>query len=305
MLSVGKQAQDDPYAQWDALLPREPALTPAAEEPDFECRICQEPPTDPCVTRCGHLYCLNCLRQWLDFSPKCPTCKTLSSIHDVVPIYRGDSALSSGPSSPEAATSTSSRSSMSLSQRLLSPPPNHLLRPLPDDSQVAPSAFFPWSWSSAGTKQDEQPPRRSASRSRGWRRSAFTTSTSSPASSVLPELASPSLTSTSSTRNHTLLAPPPPRFRFTLESEDDPTDTATLPPPPHGHPNSDEHQQEEWDTDDEMEFQLNQIASIKVPQTITDAVNGVAAAGEVYQGQPVRRALSVVGLAVFLTVLLR
>lgn len=58
-----------------------------------------------------------------------------------------------------------------------------------------------------------------------------------------------------------------------------------------------------------MEFQLNQIASIKVPQTISDAVNGVTAAGEVYQGvyqgQPVRRALSVVGLAVFLTVLLR
>ncbi|KAG8930670.1 hypothetical protein FRC01_002411, partial [Tulasnella sp. 417] len=289
MLSIGKQAQDDPYAQWDALLPREPSLTPAAEEPDFECRICQEPPTDPCVTRCGHLYCLNCLRQWLDFSPKCPTCKTLSSIHDVVPIYRGDSALSSGPSSPEAATSTSSRSSVSLSQRLLSPPPNHLLRPLPDDSQVAPSAFFPWSWSSTG--KDEQPPtitqRSASSKSRAWRRSAFTTSTSSPASSVLPELASPNLAATSS-RSNTLLAPPPPRFRFTLKG--DPTElpphlaAAAAPPPGPGHPNAEE--QEDWDTDDEMEFQLNQIASIKVPQTITDAVNGVAAAGEVYQGQP-------------------
>lgn len=249
--------------------------------------------------------------QWLDFSPKCPTCKTLSSIHDVVPIYRGDLGLSSGPSSPELA-STSSRSSISFSQRLLSPPPNHLLRPLPDDSQVAPSAFFPWSWASAG--RDEQPPQqqaRSASKSRSWRRSAFTTSTSSPASSVHPELASPNLTATS-TRNNTLLAPPPPRFRFTLE-DDDPTAVAASGIVPPGHRNAEQQLQEEWDTDDEMEFQLNQIASIKMPQTITDAVNGVsdavnggvAATGEVYQGQPVRRALSVVGLAIFLTVLLK
>ncbi|KAG8946419.1 hypothetical protein FRC04_011865 [Tulasnella sp. 424] len=271
MLSLGKPMHDDPYAQWDALLPREPVATPAAEEPDFECRIC--------------------------------------SIHDVVPIYRGDLGLSSGPSSPEVA-STSSRSSISFSQRLLSPPPNHLLRPLPDDSQVAPSAFFPWSWASstAGGRSDEQPPQQSRSAAASkWRRSAFTTSTSSPASSVHPELlASPNLT----TRNgNTLLAPPPPRFRFTLE-DDDPIAAASGIVPPGHRLNAPE---EEWDTDDEMEFQLNQIASIKMPQTITDAVNGVsdavnggvAATGEVYQGQPVRRALSVVGLAIFLTVLLK
>ncbi|KAG9011775.1 hypothetical protein FRB90_007105 [Tulasnella sp. 427] len=302
MLSISKHNHDDPYAQWDALLPRDAVATPAAEEPDFECRICQEPPTDPCVTRCGHLYCLNCLRQWLEFSPKCPTCKTLSSMHDVVPIYRGDSsAPSSGPSSPEAATSTSSRSSFSYySQRLLSPPPNHLLRPLPDDAQVAPSAFFPWTWSS---KRDESVPLPQRQQPRRTGRSAFTTSTSSPASSVLPELASPNNTGKS-----TLLAPPPPRFRFTLE-EDEGTLTAMRTPgqphPHHHHHHQAAEEQEEWDTDDEMEFQLNQIASIKVPQTITDAVNGVAAAGEVYQGQPVRRALSVVGLAIFLTVLLK
>ncbi|KAG8933012.1 hypothetical protein FRC02_000199 [Tulasnella sp. 418] len=70
------------------------------EEPEFECRICLELPTEPCVSRCGHLFCRRCLVQWLDFSPKCPACKTPSSMKDVVPMFVTTSRASRSAGSP-------------------------------------------------------------------------------------------------------------------------------------------------------------------------------------------------------------
>ena len=31
----------------------------------MECIICLAYPTDPIVTQCGHIYCWNCIKQWL------------------------------------------------------------------------------------------------------------------------------------------------------------------------------------------------------------------------------------------------
>ncbi|KAG8875828.1 peroxisome biogenesis factor 10 [Tulasnella sp. 331] len=84
------QSHSDLYAQWDAL-----KQTPLGEDaPDVvdvdeqeRCRLCLEPPTEPCcLTRCGHVYCSTCIYQWLDFSPKCYTCKTSATSSNVMPL---------------------------------------------------------------------------------------------------------------------------------------------------------------------------------------------------------------------------
>ncbi|KZV92684.1 hypothetical protein EXIGLDRAFT_768794 [Exidia glandulosa HHB12029] len=60
-------------------------------EVDWDCGICLEPASDPCVTRCGHLFCERDLRMWFrskPADPRCPVCKTLCSPErDVVPIF--------------------------------------------------------------------------------------------------------------------------------------------------------------------------------------------------------------------------
>lgn len=43
----------------------------------LNCPICQEMPTQngSCTTRCGHVYCKNCLAQWLVNHSECPLCR--------------------------------------------------------------------------------------------------------------------------------------------------------------------------------------------------------------------------------------
>ncbi|KAF8528745.1 hypothetical protein JB92DRAFT_2862902 [Gautieria morchelliformis] len=73
----------------------------------WDCGICLETAEDPCVTRCGHLYCQSHLNHWLSTHPSCPVCKThCTPAQDVVPIFsRGrasplSSPISSSPRSP-------------------------------------------------------------------------------------------------------------------------------------------------------------------------------------------------------------
>mmetsp|Transcript_56462 Transcript_56462/g.146759 ORF Transcript_56462/g.146759 Transcript_56462/m.146759 type:complete len:177 (+) Transcript_56462:82-612(+) len=48
----------------------------------FECNICLEEAAKPMVTRCGHLFCWACLRQWLD--------ATASSVQQSGPLLLGE-----------------------------------------------------------------------------------------------------------------------------------------------------------------------------------------------------------------------
>lgn len=55
---------------------------------DWDCRLCGKTATDPCVTRCGHLFCWSDLNKHLDRSPRCPTCSApLSITRDVVQVF--------------------------------------------------------------------------------------------------------------------------------------------------------------------------------------------------------------------------
>jgi Zinc finger, C3HC4 type (RING finger) len=77
----------------------------------FCCPICMEAVVDPCVTRCGHLFCWTCIYRWLapgmsleeqvvlhDGAPlqecghdssrrSCPTCRYPCSVRSIIPIY--------------------------------------------------------------------------------------------------------------------------------------------------------------------------------------------------------------------------
>ncbi|KAK1696292.1 hypothetical protein QYE76_012989 [Lolium multiflorum] len=95
-----------------------------ASEPDdkarrnaanFECNVCFDMADDPVVTKCGHLFCWECLYQWLHVHShhrECPVCKGEVADDAIIPIYgRGGSAASvhTAPPRPTGARVESSR----------------------------------------------------------------------------------------------------------------------------------------------------------------------------------------------------
>jgi hypothetical protein len=59
-------------------VPDADSQTPDAVEPKeddrWKCPICLGGLNEPVVTRCGHVFCWWCLREWLGRSNRCPTC---------------------------------------------------------------------------------------------------------------------------------------------------------------------------------------------------------------------------------------
>uniref|UniRef100_A0A7S0P169 RING-type E3 ubiquitin transferase n=1 Tax=Calcidiscus leptoporus TaxID=127549 RepID=A0A7S0P169_9EUKA len=69
---------------------RERAPPSASGDGMFDCNICLEAVSDPVVTRCGHLYCWQCIYKWLQLRPHgqtCPICKRCISAKSMIPIY--------------------------------------------------------------------------------------------------------------------------------------------------------------------------------------------------------------------------
>ncbi|OMJ18920.1 E3 ubiquitin-protein ligase RNF5 [Smittium culicis] len=66
----------------------------SSKEPtEFTCNICFETASSPVLTVCGHLYCWECLGQWLERNPTCPVCKAGCERDNVIPVYgRGKEA---------------------------------------------------------------------------------------------------------------------------------------------------------------------------------------------------------------------
>uniref|UniRef100_A0ACD5TM93 Uncharacterized protein n=1 Tax=Avena sativa TaxID=4498 RepID=A0ACD5TM93_AVESA len=82
---------------------------------NFECNVCFDMADDPVVTKCGHLFCWECLYQWLHVHSQhreCPVCKGQVADDAIIPIYgRGGSAASVhvAPPRPTGARVESSR----------------------------------------------------------------------------------------------------------------------------------------------------------------------------------------------------
>ncbi|OEL16389.1 hypothetical protein BAE44_0022589 [Dichanthelium oligosanthes] len=82
---------------------------------NFECNVCFDMAAEPVVTKCGHLFCWECLYQWLHVHSnhrECPVCKGQVAEDAIIPIYgRGGSAASvdNAPPRPTGARVESSR----------------------------------------------------------------------------------------------------------------------------------------------------------------------------------------------------
>jgi len=48
------------------------------------CVICFDDITNPAMTNCGHIYCLDCIKMCLSMDPKCPMCKTIIAGKDLI-----------------------------------------------------------------------------------------------------------------------------------------------------------------------------------------------------------------------------
>ena len=67
----------------------------------FECLICMDTAHNAVVTQCGHMYCWECLREWLQQQHTCPVCKSAVTPESVIPIYNSsDGETTDGPPRP-------------------------------------------------------------------------------------------------------------------------------------------------------------------------------------------------------------
>lgn len=48
------------------------------------CIVCLDNITNPAMTSCGHIYCLDCIKMCLSSNPKCPICKTIIAGKDLI-----------------------------------------------------------------------------------------------------------------------------------------------------------------------------------------------------------------------------
>ncbi|KAL7694965.1 Zinc finger C3HC4 type (RING finger) protein [Lotmaria passim] len=87
----------------------------SAPTADFSCAICFDTATEPVVTRCGHLFCWECLDHWLHSAsgaPECPVCKGRVDEHiagDIIPLYgKGKQSTREPDGRSEAVTATAS-----------------------------------------------------------------------------------------------------------------------------------------------------------------------------------------------------
>lgn len=53
-----------------------------------QCSICLDEINNPCVTPCGHMYCYECICEWLEQSNQCPICKSLLNPNDLIHIQQ-------------------------------------------------------------------------------------------------------------------------------------------------------------------------------------------------------------------------
>ncbi|KAI7109420.1 hypothetical protein KC352_g36458, partial [Hortaea werneckii] len=56
------------------------------ESQQRKCTLCLEPMKDPSVTTCGHVFCWQCVTDWLREQPMCPLCRQSSLVQHVLPL---------------------------------------------------------------------------------------------------------------------------------------------------------------------------------------------------------------------------
>jgi hypothetical protein len=108
---------------------------------DFSCTVCYEQATEPVVTKCGHLFCWECLDKWLvsSGSEKCPVCLGHVGRNvpgDIIPLYGKGRPVPStagvhATSLPTAATAAAPRGASAAPEAAAHERPRANREPLP------------------------------------------------------------------------------------------------------------------------------------------------------------------------------
>lgn len=67
-----------------------PAPEPAVvipKEPTFTCPVCMNELVEPCSTKCGHIFCQECIKQSIQRLKKCPTCRGILNMRNFHRVY--------------------------------------------------------------------------------------------------------------------------------------------------------------------------------------------------------------------------
>ena len=63
-----------------------------------ECPICMGNAHLPVVTKCGHIFCWDCIKHWVEVKGKseCPLCKNGIRLNEVIKLYSGNNEKKEG-----------------------------------------------------------------------------------------------------------------------------------------------------------------------------------------------------------------
>ncbi|KAL5144044.1 putative RING finger protein [Glycine soja] len=67
--------------------PEPPKEPEAPKEPVFNCPICMSPLVEEMSTRCGHIFCKNCIRAAISAQAKCPTCRKKVTKNSLIRVF--------------------------------------------------------------------------------------------------------------------------------------------------------------------------------------------------------------------------
>ncbi|KAL8137238.1 hypothetical protein V2J09_003239 [Rumex salicifolius] len=76
----------------DAGRPREPIYLPPPPPPPpkeltFSCPVCMGPLVEEMSTKCGHIFCKECIKTAITVQKKCPTCRRKTTAKDIMRVY--------------------------------------------------------------------------------------------------------------------------------------------------------------------------------------------------------------------------
>ncbi|XP_027355052.1 E3 ubiquitin-protein ligase RNF4-like [Abrus precatorius] len=57
------------------------------KQPVFNCPICMGPLVEEMSTRCGHIFCKNCIKAAISVQGKCPTCRKKVTVKELIRVF--------------------------------------------------------------------------------------------------------------------------------------------------------------------------------------------------------------------------
>jgi endogenous inhibitor of DNA gyrase (YacG/DUF329 family) len=71
----------------ETLEPENETAEPPPKEASIKCPICMNPSVEEMTTRCGHIFCKNCITTALTASRICPTCGKKATKRGLVRVF--------------------------------------------------------------------------------------------------------------------------------------------------------------------------------------------------------------------------